>query len=481
MNNKARFKEIILRADAKLNSLTLNSAYFTKHNLISIWDEFLDCTSKLDYLPIPHRAKLYLDDIQELNPCYCGNHVTILDRKVSEFCSKECSYKSKERSELTSKRMKENATEYLAKRKATMKDLYGHEFNFQRESVKEKISAPKIGLEKAAILNDYNWCYQKYELEKLSATDIGLEIGVNYGTVLGYLQKHCFNIRQSTNRSKEERKLQSWFEESYSELEILYNTKVNNKEYDFYIPSKNLAIEINGLYWHSNKPSEYHLNKSNNLPDVHVFHFSDLDILTKFSLITSMIKVKLGDCTKIFARKCEVRSVSYKESSNFEIENHIQGTAMSKIRYGLYYNNELVTLMTFGVPRFDKKSQWEIIRMCSKQNLLIIGGASKLFQHFIKTYSPQNIMSYCDIRYGTGNVYDKLGMIYKRNTAPGFVWIDKHGTKPISRFQTQKNQLRKWLPNYDETLSQAENMLRAGYRQYFDCGNKVYVIEFPIL
>ena len=137
-----------------------------------------------------------------------------------------------------------------------------------------------------------------------------------------------------------------------------------------------------------------------------------------------------------------------------------------------------VTLMTFGAPRFDKKSQWEIIRICSKPNILVVGGVSKLFQHFIKKHNPQNIMSYCDIRYGTGNVYDKIGMIYKRSTAPGFVWIDKHGTKPISRFQCQKKQMSKWLLTYDDKLSQAENMIAAGYGRYYDCGNKVYKIEF---
>lgn len=342
MNNKLRFKEIVLRTDGKLNSLTLNILYFEKHNLMSIWNEFLLSTSKLDYLPIPHRAKLYLDDIRELQPCFCRKPVIILDRKVSLFCSQVCSYKSEKRSEDTSKRMKENATEYLEKRKVTMKNLYGHEFNFQRDSVKKKISAPKIGLEKATILNDYAWCYQKYEVEKLSASDIGIEIDVYYETVISYLRNHGFEIRQYVNRSKEERKLQIWFEKSYSELEILYSTKVNNKEYDCYISSKNLAIEINGLYWHSNKAEDYHLNKSNNLPDIHLFHFTDLDVINKFDLVKSMIKIKLGDCTKIFARKCEVRTVSYKESSQFEIENHIQGTAMSKIRYGLYYDNELV-------------------------------------------------------------------------------------------------------------------------------------------
>ena len=477
-NNQSRFKEIILRADGKLNIRTFNVNYFEKHNLMALWNEFLKYTEKLEYLPLFARSILYLDNIQELEPCYCGKPVTYIDRKVSKFCSRKCCYKSPERSEATSKRMKENSAEYLEKRKLTMVEKYGHEFNFQRESVKEKLSVPKIGLDKASILNDYDWCYQKYEVEKLSASDIGAELNVYYGTVIGYLRKHGFEIRQCVNRSKEERRLQEWFETDYPTLGVLYNSKINNVEYDIYIPSRNLAIEINGLYCHSNKAENYHMNKSNNIPDIHLFHFTDLNILEKFDLVKSMIKIKLGEGAKIFARKCEVRSVSYAESSKFEIENHIQGTAMSKHRYGLYHNDELIFLMTFGKPRFDKESEWEIIRICSKQNHIIVGGASRLFKYFIKENSPKSLMSYCDIRYGTGNVYDKLGLIYRRNTKSGFSWVDAHGSKHISRFMTQKKQMEKWLVSYDAALSQSENMLAAGYRQYFDCGHKVYEIQF---
>lgn len=481
MDNKIRFKELVFRADEKFNPRTLNIEYFEKHNLMSLWNEFILSTSNLDYLPISHRAKLYLDNIQELSPCYCGKHVTILDRKISKYCSRECGYKSKEKSEDTSKRMKDNATEYLVKRKLTMIKNYGHEFNFQRDSVKEKLSAPKIDIGKVEMLKDYAWCYQKYEVEKLSASDIGLMLNVYYGTVIWYLRRHGFEIRQYVNRSKEERQLQTWFEEEYPNLEVVYNQKINNIEYDIYIPSKNLAIEINGLYWHSNKAEDYHLNKSNNLVNIHLFHFTDLDIINKFDLVKSMIKIKLGEGNKIFARKCEIKIVSYADASKFEIENHIQGTAMSKHRYGLYHDDELVFLMTFGIPRFDKTSQWEIIRICSKQNTIVIGGASKLFKHFIRENSPKSIMSYCDIRFGTGNVYDKLGMIYKRNTNPGFAWVDAHGLKHISRFACQKKQMAKWLSTYDDSLSQAENMITAGYRKYYDCGNKVYEIEFSQL
>ena len=469
-----KFSNIALRKDGKINSKTLSENYFTSHGQKQLWDAFIISTVNLEFLPLSIRAKLYIDGISTINKCYCGNDVTVLDRKLSIYCSKECGYKSNTKRESTSKRMKDNATEYLEKRKETMIEKYGHAFNFQRESVKEKLSAPKMDVDKVEILKDYNWCYSKYITDKMSATDIGIELGVYYGTVIFYLEKHGFEIRQYVNRSKEEKKIQSWLATEYPTLEVIYNKRINNIEYDIYIPSKNIAIEVNGLFWHSDKPENYHFNKSNNLENVHVFHFTDLDIQSNFELIQSMIRVKLGDCTKIHGRKCEIKQISYKESVQFEIENHIQGTAMSKLRYGIYYKNELVSIMTFGKPRFDDNHEWEIIRMCTKKNTIVVGGASKILNTFIKEHKPKSLLSYSDIRFGTGKVYENLGLFYERNTKPSYVWVDKRAIMTISRYKCNKPQLRKWLETYDDNLSQSENMIKAGYRKYFDCGNKVY-------
>ena len=71
--------------------------------------------------------------------------------------------------------------------------------------------------------------------------------------------------------------------------------------------------------------------------------------------------------------------------------------------WGLYYNNELVSMMTFGNPRYTKKVQYELIRYCSSRT--IVGGANKLFNYFIQNYQPQSIVSYCDTSKFEGAVY----------------------------------------------------------------------------
>ena len=102
----------------------------------------------------------------------------------------------------------------------------------------------------------------------------------------------------------------------------------------------------------------------------------------------------MANLIKINARECLVKELSKEVEKEFLKVNHIQGYAKSKIRYGLYYNDELVQLMSFGKPRFNKNYQWEIIRECSKKNISVRGGTSKLWKHFINDNKCRSCICY---------------------------------------------------------------------------------------
>lgn len=121
--------------------------------------------------------------------------------------------------------------------------------------------------------------------------------------------------------------------------------------------------------------------------------------------------VYYGQNTKIYARKTICKEVSYTEAKEFLEENHIQGNCISKYRYGLYYNEELVSLMTFGKSRF--KDEFEMLRFCNKKYLNIVGGASKLFSHFLNDHNEiLEVISYADRRWSIGNLYTKLRIFF---------------------------------------------------------------------
>lgn len=185
---------------------------------------------------------------------------------------------------------------------------------------------------------------------------------------------------------------------------------------------------------------------------------------------------------KVYARKCEIRSVPYKEEKEFLQRTHIQGFVNSKVAYGLYYNNVLVSIMTFGSPRQKKykgNNKYELLRFSSELNTLVVGSASKLFNYFIVENNPDFIISYCDIRLSSANpsdtLYPKLGFKYDGNSKPNYKWLDPELNRLFSRQVYQKHKLELKLKEFDPNLSETENMLNNGFIKQYDCGNHRFI------
>ena len=143
----------------------------------------------------------------------------------------------------------------------------------------------------------------------------------------------------------------------------------------------------------------------NNYKCIHVWQWDDWD------KILSLIKEK----QKLYARKLDLKEISKQDANSFLNKYHIQNSCKNnKINIGLLENNQLVQVMTFGKPRYNKNYEWELLRLCSCSNYIIIGGAERLFKYFIKSYNPRSIISYCDISKFTGDVYERLGFKIKR-------------------------------------------------------------------
>jgi len=260
-------------------------------------------------------------------------------------------------------------------------------------------------------------------------------------------------------------------------------------ELDIYIPEYNLAIEFNGLYYHSyglnnitdkqadlKYQSTRHLNKTNlcedkNINLLHIFENEWLDN-NKREIWKSIIKNKLKiNNNKIYARKTIIKEVSILDARIFLEENHIQGAgAIGPIRYGLYLNDTLVSIMTFGKPRFNKTIPFELIRLCSKINYTVVGGASRLFKYFRK-YHPGEIISYANRRFAFKhkNIYKTLGLEEEEVTVPNMFYF-KGTSELYSRHKFQKHKLINF-EHYSKDKSALEIMINNGYRRIYDSGN----------
>jgi len=251
----------------------------------------------------------------------------------------------------------------------------------------------------------------------------------------------------------------------------------DNKELDIYIPSKNLAIEFDGLFWHSEisggKDKNYHLNKTiecqnKNIQLIHIF---DDEWIDKKQIIQSILCSKLGKTIcKIPARKCSVIDVDSNISKSFLDNNHLQGHINGK-NIGLTYNNELVSILTYGKPRFDKKYEFEILRFCNKIDTTVVGGLSRL----LSKINSKSIISYVDRRFGTGKSYKSCNFVKTGESSPSYYYTNDDYNIRYNRLQFQKHLLKSKLESFDPSLTEWQNMQLNGYDRIWDCGNLVYI------
>jgi hypothetical protein len=257
-------------------------------------------------------------------------------------------------------------------------------------------------------------------------------------------------------------------------------------ELDIVIPSKKLAIEYNGNYWHSERNgtiNDYHLNKTNRCKEIdyQLIHIFEDEWLLQSKIVKARLKARLG-LTKyaIYARKCEIKEIDNNIKNKFLEKYHIQGQDLSSIKLGLFYKNRLVAVMTFGKRRFDDKEGFELIRYCTIANFNIVGGAGKLLAYFRNSYNKENlpIISYADKRWSTGNLYKQLGFTLLHESGPNYYYIHPSNLlKRYSRITFQKHKLHAILEKFDPLLSEAENMKNNGYSRIYDCGNYVFELK----
>ena len=288
---------------------------------------------------------------------------------------------------------------------------------------------------------------------------------------------HC-----TAEQSKWESEINSFLRDNNIEfIENDRNTLSNKYELDLISKKHSIAIEYDGLYWHSEKfrDKNYHISKTDECLEngIRLIHIFEDEWADKKEIVKSRLRNIFGitEC-KIFARKCKIREVGNIISKTFLKENHIQGSINGKVNIGLYYNDELVSLMTFGNKRKNlgsKKTygEYELLRFCNKLNTTVVGGASKLLKYFIKNYQPSAVLSYCDLRWSDGNLYRQLGFVLDHTSSPNYFYVKN--LKRLNRFNFRKDVLVK--EGYDVNKTEHEIMLERKIYRIYDCGCGVYV------
>jgi hypothetical protein len=255
---------------------------------------------------------------------------------------------------------------------------------------------------------------------------------------------------------------------------------VKNKEIDIFIPEKKLGIECNGTYWHSElqgRGNNYHLTKTILCQEqgVSLLHIWEHDWSNKPEIIKSMIVHRLGKSGKIYARATTLEEISNAEANAFFEHNHLQGKiAGNSINIALLFNDEIVSVISLGKSRFNKRVEYELLRFANKNGTTVVGGASKLFTYFTLTYCPNSVISYADRMYASGELYRVLGFEFSHTSKPSYKYT-KNFVDVYNRQKFQKHKLPNILEHFDVNLTEWENMKNNGFDKIWDCGNNVYM------
>lgn len=283
-------------------------------------------------------------------------------------------------------------------------------------------------------------------------------------------------------------------------IEIHNRSLISPYEIDIYLPDFKLGIECNPTATHNctinvfSKDNDtisidYHKMKTDMCNDkgIFLFHIFGYEWENKRAVVVSMLRnVLKQNESRYYARNLIVRSVDYELSKSFLNSNHLQGSTNAKIRLGLFTkDNKLVSMMTFNRPRNTmgktknySDDTWELSRFCNLTGCSVVGGASKLFKHFISLYSPSTVISFSDRSHTQGNIYEKLGFEFDHISSPGYVWVNIHSDGYLNRVQCQKQNVRNTMNDPDIDIeNETESMIMSsrGYVQVFDSGKVLWI------
>jgi len=285
----------------------------------------------------------------------------------------------------------------------------------------------------------------------------------------------------ANNYGKTQAELQEWLN-SFGNNFSSNREIIVGKEIDLYDENKKIAIEYCGLHWHHEfspepRKNKYHAfkHKACNEQGIQLLTIFSDEWLNRNKQCKSHIKSVIGASSKrIFGRKCEIKEIDRKIGREFFEENHIQGkNKLGIVFYGLFYNEELVGCMSLG--RHNRQYDNLVLdRLCFKDGVQIVGGASKLFSKCVKWAKDKgykDILSFSDNRWSLGNIYNVLNFNLDKETPPDYSYVDmKNPNKRMSK-QSQK----KKNTNCPDGMTEYEWAHARGLARIWDCGKKRWI------
>lgn len=537
-----QIKDVALRKDGKVNSAVIRRDWFLESDLwaaILKQTDFLP-----EGVRPTQRIYVALNGIKEVPLCMCGSERVFLPRgEYSDTCGQPscrtvASINTRKDTMMerygalvspkTRQKASERAHELFVKGRKTLMERYGVEAPSHVEGSQEKRIAT---LQERYGVDDVSKIPSVVERIKERQLDRYTEMGRKWVDVLG-VDKRVDDDRQLFNidyKCKEcgyldvmkgetfkwrcdnditpckscsgqkggsagENELYEYVASILPDQHISRNDRhlLGPLELDIVIDELDVAFEYDGMFWHSYDSHETteerrsHLNKTEQCEEIglRLIHVFESEWMTKQEIVKSRIASAVGrSYHSYYGRECEIVELTNQEAREFLERTHIQGSPATgaRVAYGLRLQKtgELVAVMTFGKPRYSKH-QWELLRYSGELYTNVVGGASKLFKHFVREQNPDSVVSYADRRWASLTpMYGQLGFEFQNFSQPNYFYLhhDEGLMVTHSRVTFQKHKLPELLEDFDDTLTEADNMFKNGYRRIWDCGTSVWVWE----
>ena len=284
--------------------------------------------------------------------------------------------------------------------------------------------------------------------------------------------------RCSSRISRGEQQVVDWLRSLGLTVNQQDRTTLESGELDIVLPTKSVALEYCGLYWHSEelRGKGYHRDKHNRAVEagIRLITLFEDEWLHKQDAVKAALSSILGvSTTRIYARDTTVEFVKWPEVAGVYADNHLQGAGTPcAINLALKHAGKVVAAMSFREDRFGN-NDLELLRYVT--TVKVTGGFSKLLAAYKKTLTKgTTIVSYCDLRWFSGDTYRLAGFTEMQSSSPGYWWCK--GTKRYSRFAFQKHKLSKRLESFDSGFTEEKNMIANGFWKVWDCGMGKWVL-----
>lgn len=330
------------------------------------------------------------------------------------------------------------------------------------------------------------WVHLNY-VEGLTLKEIAKTHSVSVGRLAAAFNDNDVQIKLHGKRvSSGENEVYDFICNYIDKNDVIKNSKSilpSKKELDIYIPKLNFAVEYCGEYWHSEERKEqsYHLDKYLECQTLGITLYTlfESEWLQRRNIVESMIKNRLNHVISVGARKTKFVEIPSYCAKSFHQSNHINGYVNSSYNVGLELDGELVSCLSFSRSRFDKAFDYEITRFSSKLGYRIVGGLSKMLSN---ANISGSLLTYADLRYGSGNGYTATGFtdMTKRIT-PNYWYFNKETQTKESRMAYTKKKILSKIEDPDSHSYLTESQLMQKFfpkvLKIYDCGSKKYSLK----